>query len=231
MEHKRTLKPRASASRCPELRRLMVHVAASLATVELVACVLGGPAATRRAIAVLEEAGGLRALEHAEPWQIRRAPEARSSDAAAIVAAVELGRQLGRLRAPYARTIRGPDEVAELLRASIGPAPQESFIVIGLDVRRRLRAICTVAVGSLAHVNLHPREVFRRLVQAGMDAVILAHNHPSGEPLPSDEGVLLTHRMGEVGRLLGIPVLDHIIVTRTRAVLVGELGVLKPAFG
>lgn len=231
MERKRTLKPRPGASRCPEQRRLMLHGAASLATVELMACVLGGPAATRRAIAVLEGAGGLRALEHAEPWQIHRAPGARSSDAAAIVAAVELGRQLGRLRAPYARTIRGPDDVAELLRASIGPASQESFLVIGLDVRRRLRAIRTVAVGSLAHVNVHPREVFRPLVQAGMDAVILAHNHPSGEPIPSDEDVLLTHRMGEVGRLLGIPVLDHIIVTRTRVVSMGELGVLEPAFG
>jgi DNA repair protein RadC len=88
--------------------------------------------------------------------------------------------------------------------------------------------IRTIAMGSLASVQVHPREVFRPLVQAGMHAAILVHNHPSGEPDPSDADVELTHRMGEVGRVLGIPVLDHIVVTRASTVSLAELGLLEP---
>jgi DNA repair protein RadC len=230
MRPKRTLKPRAATLRA-EHRRLLVHGAEALAPVELVACVLGGPCATTRAMALLYDAGGLRALERGEPWQVCHAGGVRPAEAAAIVAAVELGRRIAQLATPYARTIKGPGDVAELLRPSIGHLPRESFIVMGLDTRQRLRMIRTIAVGSLAGVHVHPRDVFAPLIGAGIHAVILAHNHPSGDLEPSDADVMLTHRMGEAGRLLGIPVLDHVIVTRAGAVSMAELGVLEPPIG
>ena len=229
MGPKRTLKPRG-AKRSAERRRLMMHGAETLATVELVACIIGGPAATKRAIAVLE-GGGLQALARAEPAHVCRAGGVRPAEAAAVAAAVELGRRVAQRATPYARSIEGPGDVAEFLRASIGDLPRESFVVIGLDVQLRLRMIRTVAVGSLASVHVHPRDVFAPFIGAGIHAVILAHNHPSGGVEPSDADVLLSHRMVAAGRLLGMPVLDHLIVTRTCAVSLAELGMLDPPLG
>jgi DNA repair protein RadC len=207
---------------------MMAHGAEALAPVELMACVIGGPAALERAIAVLHDAGGLRALERAEPWQVCRAARVRPADAAALVAAVELGRRVARVATPYARSIKGPGDVAELLRATIGHLPRESFVVLGVDTRQRLRMIRTVAGGSIAGVAVHPRDVFSPFIGAGIRALILAHNHPGGEGEPSDADVVLSHRMAEAGRLLGMPVLDHVIVTRAGAVSLAELGMLEP---
>jgi DNA repair protein RadC len=230
MRPKRTLKPRG-CSLGAEQRRLMTHGPEALAPVELVACVIGGPVAIERAIAVLHGAGGLRALERAEPWQVCRAAGARPAEAAALVAAVELGRRVARVATPYARTIKGPSDVAELLRATIGHLPRESFIVLGLDTRQRLRMVRTVAVGAVAGVVVHPRDVFAPFIGAGIHGLILAHNHPTGDPEPSDADVVLTHRMSAAGRMLGMPVLDHVIVTRAGAVSLAALGVLEPSIG
>lgn len=199
-----------------------------LADVELLALILGGGHAINRALALLQDAGGLLGLDRADPQQLCRTAGVGLASATAICAALELGRRVAQLQIPYARTISCPDDVADFLRATIGKSSQETFLVLGLDVRQRLQLIRTVAMGSLASVQVHPREVFRPLVQAGMHAVILVHNHPSGEPEPSDADVVLTHRMAEVGRVLGIPVLDHIVVTRTSTVSLAELGLLEP---
>lgn len=99
-------------------------------------------------------------------------------------------------------------------------------MVLGLDARQRVRLVREVAQGSLAHVDVHPREVFRPLVRAGMHSAILVHNHPSQDADPSEADIDLTHRLVEVGRLVGIPVLDHLVVTRTRSVSVAALGLM-----
>jgi len=208
--------------------RMMLFGREQLADVELLALVLGGGHAINRALSLLQDTGGLLGLDRADPQQLCRTPGVGLASATAICAALELGRRVAQLQIPYARTIAGPDDVAEFLRASIGASTQETFLVLGLDVRQRLQMMRTIARGSLTSVQVHPREVFRPLVQAGMHAVILVHNHPSGEPEPSKADVELTQRMMEVGRVLGIPVLDHIVVTRTSTVSLAELGVLEP---
>jgi DNA repair protein RadC len=196
--------------------------------VELVALILGGDRATDRAFALLRDTGGLLGLGRADPQQMGRTPGVGLAGAAAIGAALEIGRRVAQLPIPYAREIDGPDDVAAFLRAAIGPSPQETFLVLGLDARQRLQMIRTVAMGSLCSVRVHPREVFRPLVQAGMHTVILAHNHPSGEADPSAADVALTLRMAEVGRVVGIHVRDHVIVTRTSTVSLVALGLLEP---
>lgn len=208
--------------------RMMLLGREQLADVELLALVLGGGHSVSRALALLQDTGGLIGLDRAAPQQLCQTTGVGLASATAICAALELGRRVAQLQLPYARTIAGPDDVAEFLRASIGVSQQELFLVLGLDVRQRLQMVRTIAMGSLASVQVHPREVFRPLVQAGMHAVILVHNHPSGEPEPSDADVELTHRMLEVGRLLGIPVLDHLVVTRTSTISLAELGMLEP---
>jgi DNA repair protein RadC len=231
MTRKRALKPHRRAACGPVARRLMMFGREHLADVELLALVIGGANATARALALQHHVGGLLAFDRADPRELARVRGVGPAGAAAIAAALEIGRRAAQTRIPYARTIKGPDDVAEILRVSIGPAPRESFIVLGLDVRQRLQVIRTIAVGELASVLVHPREVFRPLVHAGMHAVILAHNHPSGDPDPSDADVLLTHRMVAVGRMVGIPVLDHIVVTRSHTVSMAGLGLLEPPLG
>ncbi|MCX4244802.1 RadC family protein [Paraliomyxa miuraensis] len=211
--------------------RMMLFGREQLADVELLALILGGGHAVNRALALMQDAGGLLGLDRANPQQLCRTSGVGLAGATAICAALELGRRVAQLQVPYARCIEGPDDVAAFLRASIGAASQETFLVLGLDVRQRLQMVRTIAVGSLCSVQVHPREVFRPLVQAGMHAVILVHNHPSGEAEPSDADVMLTHRMAEVGRLLGILVLDHLVVTRESTVSMVELGILESPLG
>jgi len=202
-----------------------------LSEVELLALILGGGRAVSRGMALLQDAGGLLGLDRASPQQLCRTPGVGMAGASAISAALELGRRVTRLELPYSRSIESPADVAEFLRVSIGSADQEMFLVLGLDARQRLQLMRTVAVGSLSSVEVHPREVFRPLIQAGVHSVILVHNHPSGEPRPSDADVLLTHRMVRIGSLLGIPVLDHIVVTRDAIASLGELGFVEAAHG
>lgn len=206
--------------------RMLLFGREQLADVELLALILGGGHAIQRSMALFQDAGGLLGLHGAGPQQLCRTPGVGHAGATAICAAFELGRRVARLRLPYAQPIHGPEDVAEFLRASLGSSAQETFLVLGLDVRQRLQLVRTVAVGSVSTVHVHPREVFRPLVQAGMHSVILVHNHPSGEARPSDADVLLTHRMAEVGALLGIPVVDHFVVTRFEIVSLADLGVL-----
>ena len=84
----------------------------------------------------------------------------------------------------------------------------------------------TVAIGSVSSVEVHPREVFRPMVRAGLHSVIAVHNHPSGDPSPSEADLELTRRLADVGVLLGIPLLDHLVVTATEVVSMAALGLL-----
>jgi len=105
--------------------------------------------------------------------------------------------------------------VRPILEAATNGNSQEGIMVILLDTKRRvISAPALTAMGTLDSSPVHPREVFRAAVQASAAAVILAHNHPSGDPTPSPEDLLVTGRLVEAGKILGIPVLDHLIIGR-----------------
>lgn len=93
-------------------------------------------------------------------------------------------------------------------------ADRESFYVLYLDSKNRVNGIEEAHKGTVASVEVHPREVFKGALAANSTAVILAHNHPSGSPEQSREDILLTRRLVEAGKILGVPVLDHVIVAR-----------------
>lgn len=105
-----------------------------------------------------------------------------------------------------------PAEVVAFLRAHLPHAEQEEFVVLFLDTRQRVIDARTIAVGSLSSIGVHPREVFRDAIRLRAHSVLLAHNHPSQDPTPSQMDFDLTQRMVEVGQLVGIPVLDHVVV-------------------
>jgi len=104
-----------------------------------------------------------------------------------------------------------PSEVYSLLR-NMSKLDREHFVVLHLDGKNRVAAKETVSIGSLNQSIVHPREVFKAAVHNGSAAIICAHNHPSGDPKPSIEDKTITKRLVEVGGLLGIPILDHIII-------------------
>lgn len=108
--------------------------------------------------------------------------------------------------------IRCGSDVADLCRAIIAEDPREHFLALYLDVRHKLLAAHTVAIGYANGCPVHPREIFLPAVALGAVAVIVAHNHPSGDPEPSVEDKAITERLEQAGELLGIPCLDHIVL-------------------
>ena len=111
--------------------------------------------------------------------------------------------------------IRGPDDVASLPSVRrLKAAKREHFVVLLLNARHEVEAVETVSIGSLNASIVHPREVFLPAVLASAASVVLVHNHPSGDPEPSEEDLSITRRLVEGGEMLGIGVLDHVIVAR-----------------
>lgn len=119
---------------------------------------------------------------------------------------------LVRERADRPYTLRHGGDVVELLRQFLGDDPRERFAVVYLDGRHRPIAIHDAHVGTAGASPVHPREVFGPAVQLAASAIVVAHNHPSGDPTPSREDRLVTDRLRQCGELLGIEVLDHLVL-------------------
>ena len=131
--------------------------------------------------------------------------------------------------------IREPEEAAAILRPLIMAASdggkQETFIVILLDTKKRIIGSPRVAtLGLLDRSLVHPREIFRAAVRDGAASVIVAHNHPSGDPTPSEQDIIITRRLVEAGKLLGIPVVDHLILGRKEPDVSGYVSLRDKAY-
>jgi len=124
------------------------------------------------------------------------------------------------------RRIRSSINAYEAANAEIGGLAQEAFLVLLLNSKHQVIRPVITAVGTLASVDVHPRETFREAVRHSAAAVIVAHNHPSGDAEPSGDDLALTARLRDAGNLLGIPVLDHIIVGDERFVSLADRGLL-----
>ncbi len=151
-------------------------------------------------------------LARATPAQLVLELGLDARSAARITAAFALARKLERYRAPARSRLRSPRAVWRLLRPRMIGLEQETFVVLLLDGRNRLQRIVTASTGSLTTSLVHPREVFRAAIREAAAAIIVAHNHPSGDPEPSPEDVAVTRRLFDVGELVGIPLLDHIVL-------------------
>ncbi len=182
---------------------------------ELLAIVLGSGRANASALdlanAMLAD-GGLRGLVRARHGELRRVPGIGAARAAQVLAAIELGRR-SFTRADHDRPqLSNPKSVAEYLLPQFGNRPVEQFGVLLLDTKHRVLRAAILSVGTLDASIVHPREVFREATAAGAAALVLFHNHPSGDPEPSEDDVRLTERLAAAGILMGISVLDHVIL-------------------
>jgi DNA repair protein RadC len=119
-----------------------------------------------------------------------------------------------RYRGKVLPEIRGPDDVVRLVGRKLRKEPREHFLVLLLNARHEVMGRETVSIGSLNASIVHPREVFKPAILESAASLILVHNHPSGDPEPSEEDLAITKRLVQSGELLGIQVLDHVIVAQ-----------------
>lgn len=182
---------------------------------ELLAIVIGHGRANASALDLanaLLASGGLRALVRARHGELRRLPGIGAARAAQVLAAIELGRRSATRLDEDRPQLSSPRRVAEYLLPQFGSRPVEQFGVLLLDTKHRVLRASVLSVGTVDASIVHPREVFREATAAGAAALVLFHNHPSGDPEPSDDDVRLTDRMAAAGVLMGIHVLDHVIL-------------------
>lgn len=211
------------------LRHLGVR---ALSASELVALLVGsgGSSGSARTVAdrVLEAGGGdLRGLARLPEAGLRRVPGVGEAVAGRIAAALELGRRAATEAGLDEDRIRGPRDVHARMGPLLRDLPQEEFHALLLNAQHRLLRSVLVTRGILDASLIHPREVFRPAVGEGAAAVILVHNHPSGDPTPSGEDRGVTRQLARAGRTLGIPVLDHVIVGDGRYHALSEDGPLE----
>ncbi len=144
--------------------------------------------------------------------ELARAHSLTALQARRLEAAFALGRWVEREQSRPGTLLGRPEQVYGLLAPELRGADQESFHALFLDTRHRLRGRQMVSLGTLSSSLVHPREVFAPALRERAAALIVAHNHPSGDPEPSSEDEAVTERLLEVGRLVGVPLLDHVIL-------------------
>jgi len=210
--------------------KLLTHGARALGDNELVAIVLGSGCQRCDALVVANELlaarGGLHGLVQAGCDDLARVTGIGPARAARVVAAVELGRRT-LVHSPRARLqLQTPQQAAAFLMPAFGGRGVEQFGVVLLNTKHRVLRTSVLTVGTLNSASVEPRDVFREATLGGAAAVVVFHNHPSGDPSPSPDDVELTRRLVAAGLLMGIDVVDHIILGDVRYCSFKEIGQL-----
>ena len=202
-----------------------------LSTPDLLAVLLGTGAPGRpvRTVAfdLLAQFGGIRRLGSRTPAELAATRGLGAARTARVLAALELGRRC--LSEPLVRggVFRGSAEVFRHYHAVLRDLRVEQFRVLLLDGKHRILREELISQGTLTSSPVHPREVFAPAIRHSAAAVVLVHNHPSGDPQPSADDLEITHRLAEVGRLVGIRVVDHMIVGDGVFVSLAERGLMQ----
>jgi len=147
--------------------------------------------------------------------------------AATLQAAIELARRLAVQQSAKIQMITGPEDVARYAMPHYRFEQKEHFAVLLLNTKNHVISMPEVSVGSLSASVVHPREVFRAAIDHAAAAMILLHNHPSGDPTPSREDIAVTERLVKAGKIMDIPVLDHVVLGRDRFISLKEKGLLQ----
>lgn len=211
--------------------RLWTAGPGALSVRELLAILIGSGTQGRSAVSIAgellgESNGSLRRLAASTPGELVRIRGIGRAVAARLSAALELGRRLAREEPEERPRIRGPGDVYERCAPSLRDSAQEEFRVLLLNAQHAVLREILVTRGTLDASIVHPREVFKAAVIENAAAIILVHNHPSGDPFPSPEDRSITRQLAEAGRMMGIPVLDHIVIGDGRYVSFVEAGLM-----
>jgi DNA repair protein RadC len=203
----------------PELRpreRLLSEGPEALSSAELLGILFGSGSTEKTAVElaseVISENGELFGLYSVSIHDLLKTHGIGEAKACIILAAVEFGKRLGRVRNPGRPVISSPADVDGLLRGRIANLDRENFVAVLLNTKNEVIECPTISVGTLSASLVHPREVFKPAIRASAASVVLVHNHPSGKVEPSPEDREATMRLEESAGILGIEVLDHVIV-------------------
>ncbi len=202
--------------------------AAHLSTAELLAIILRTGTRENSVVALaqglLDKYGGAGGLAQASFRQITQFPGVGEAKVAQLKAALELGRRASASTQPVQPVIRSATDAKNYLLSDFVDEEQEKFLVVLLDTKHHVVGKETLYRGTLNQTAVRPAEVFREAVRANCAAVLVAHNHPSGDPTPSADDVATTARLEKIGDLLEIELVDHIIMTRDSALSLRERG-------
>ena len=197
--------------------RLLKLGSEALSAQEILALILGrgikGESVMVTSQKLLSRFGNLKGVADASVEELIQTRGIGPAKAAQMKAALELSKRLeADVDEKPQPVLKSPEDVAAVMRSKLKGKKKEHFWVICLDTRNRLIDDKLVSIGSLDTSIVHPREVFKEAVSSSAASVIFVHNHPSGDPEPSNEDVELTKRLVKAGEIIGIDVLDHVIV-------------------
>lgn len=202
----------------------------ALRDAELLAILFRTGTRKKGAVAVAEEVirhfGSLRALAQASLEELQEVDGLGRVKSIEIKTALELGKRLVAYREPERRKIRTAEDVADLLMVEFKDYEDEHFKCVLVTTKKDLIKVVDVSRGGLSVTPADPRDVFRWAIRAGASGVFICHNHPSGNPEPSRDDILLTKRLAESGELLGVSVLDHVIFGDGRWFSLREQGMM-----
>ncbi|TFB24936.1 JAB domain-containing protein [Filobacillus milosensis] len=202
----------------------------ALSNQELIAILMGsgtkGTSALSLATRVLVHFEGLSLLKGATINELTMIKGIGEAKAVSIMAAIELGKRLHSFKVGDRFTIRSPEDGANFLMEEMRDLKQEHFVALYLDTKNQVIHRQTIFIGSLNSSIVHPREVFKEAIKRSAASVICAHNHPSGDPAPSNEDIHVTKRLSESGKVIGIELLDHLVIGDQKFISLKEKGYL-----
>lgn len=196
--------------------RLLKYGPEVLSNAELLAVIIRTGTKNQNALnlaqSILSKSNGLRFLCSSSVQELSNIKGIGEAKAAIIKASLELGNRLRSFRKDEKITIKHPRDVANMLMEDMRYLKKEHFKVIFLDTKNNVIDISDISVGTLNSSIVHPREVFYEAIKKTAFSIVICHNHPSGDPTPSKEDINVTLRLKEVGKLIGIELLDHIVI-------------------
>lgn len=200
----------------PRERMAMVG-APNMSASELVAIILGtgtrGVTSQRLAERIIHRFDGrLGRLGQAELEELAAINGVGPAKACQVLAAIELGRRVAGAKTTSRRLLNSPERVAEMLMPKLRDLEREHFFALIVDTKIRLKKTVEIAIGGLNAAIIHPRDIYKAAIRACGTGLIVAHNHPSGDIDPSREDIVLTRRLAEAGKILGIDFIDHVII-------------------
>ena len=212
--------------------KMLKYGVETLSNAELIALLIRSGTKEHSALALAEtllaREEGIRSLGSMGPGEYAQIRGIGVATACTLSAAVELGKRIAASPKQERIAIENSSQMAELFMEQMRGLNKEIFRVVHLNTKHEIIAMEQVSVGNLNSSIATPREVFHNAVRRSASAVILAHNHPSGNPEPSDADILLTARLMEAGAVLGIRVLDHIIIGDGIYTSMKDKGLMEP---
>lgn len=208
------------------MEKMMRYGTESLSDNELLAILIGSGIKGKNAISLAEDLLRKKItgknLLYTTVEQLMQVNGLGLSKSCRILAGLELGKRLSKIEKQNNITVSSPLSIANFLYEYFRDSYKEEFCVILLNTKNNIISVKTVSIGTINQSLVHPREVFRHAIMQNANSIILTHNHPSGDPTPSKEDILVTERLVKVGNYIGINVLDHIIIGNMKYISLRE---------